>query len=101
MLATVLHSAFNHFFIAPTVTTVLILVVLPAFFVGVFHFSEARTREWLGTGFDTDAELLATITAWRAMSIPLARIDSSSRRRSRQTMSTTVAGGNRPRSSSR
>jgi RsiW-degrading membrane proteinase PrsW (M82 family) len=65
-LVTVLHSAFNHFFIAPTVTTVLILVVLPVFFVAVFHLSEARTREWLGTGFDTDAELLETITAGRA-----------------------------------
>jgi len=65
-LATVLHSAFNHFFIAPTMTTVLILVVLPAFFVGVFHFSESRTREWLGTGFDTDAELLESIGAGHA-----------------------------------
>jgi RsiW-degrading membrane proteinase PrsW (M82 family) len=65
-LATALHSAFNHFFIAPTVTTVLILVVLPVFFVGVFHFSEIHTRDWLGTGFDTDAELLETITAGRA-----------------------------------
>jgi RsiW-degrading membrane proteinase PrsW (M82 family) len=65
-LATVLHSAFNHFFIAPTISTVLILVVLPAFFVAVFHFSERRTREWLGTGFDTDAELLESITAGQA-----------------------------------
>jgi RsiW-degrading membrane proteinase PrsW (M82 family) len=65
-LAIVLHSAFNHFFIAPTVTTVLILVVLPVFFVAVFHFSETRTREWLGTGFDTDAELLEIIGAGRA-----------------------------------
>jgi RsiW-degrading membrane proteinase PrsW (M82 family) len=66
VLGTVLHSAFNHFFIAPTVTTVLILIVLPVFFVAVFHFSETRTREWLGTGFDTDAELLETIAAGRA-----------------------------------
>jgi RsiW-degrading membrane proteinase PrsW (M82 family) len=65
-LAIVLHSGFNHFFIAPTVTTVLILVVLPGFFVGVFHFSESRTREWLGTGFDTDAELLEIVAAGRA-----------------------------------
>ncbi len=65
-LATVLHSGFNHFFIAPTVTTVLILVVLPLFFVAVFHFSESRTREWLGTGFDTDAQLLEMISAGRA-----------------------------------
>jgi RsiW-degrading membrane proteinase PrsW (M82 family) len=65
-LATALHSGFNHFFIAPTVTTVLILIVLPVFFIAVFHLSETRTREWLGTGFDTDAELLETITAGRA-----------------------------------
>jgi len=65
-LATVLHSSFNHFFIAPTMSTVLILVVLPTFFVGVFHFSESRTREWLGTGFDTDAELLESIRAGHA-----------------------------------
>ena len=65
-LATVLHSGFNHFFVAPTVTTVLILVVLPLFFVAVFHFSESRTREWLGTGFDTDTELLGMISAGRA-----------------------------------
>lgn len=65
-LAIVLHSGFNHFFIAPTLTTVLILVVLPVFFVAVFHFSEIRTRDWLGTGFDTDSELLETITAGRA-----------------------------------
>jgi RsiW-degrading membrane proteinase PrsW (M82 family) len=65
-LAIVLHSAFNHFFIAPTLTTVLILVVLPVFFVAVFHLSEARTREWLGTGFDTDAELLESIRAGHA-----------------------------------
>jgi RsiW-degrading membrane proteinase PrsW (M82 family) len=62
-LATVLHSAFNHFFIAPTATTVLILLVLPTFFVVVFHLSEGRTREWLGTGFDTDAELLESVNA--------------------------------------
>ena len=65
-LAIVLHSSFNHFFIAPTLTTVLILVVLPAFFVAVFHFSERQTREWLGTGFDTDAELLEMISEGRA-----------------------------------
>ncbi len=62
-IATILHSAFNHFFISPSMTTVLILMANPAFFVGVFHFSESRTREWLGTGFDTDSELLEIIAA--------------------------------------
>jgi len=62
-LAIVLHSGFNHFFIAPTVTTALILVALPAFFLVVFRLSEGRTREWLGTGFDTDAELLEVVVS--------------------------------------
>jgi RsiW-degrading membrane proteinase PrsW (M82 family) len=62
-LAAVLHSLFNHFFIAPTLSTALLLVVLPAFFVAVFHVSERRTRDWLGTGFDTDAELLSVIAS--------------------------------------
>ena len=66
VVGTLLHSVFNHFFIAPTITTVLILVVLPAFFIAVFHLSESRTREWLGTGFDTDAELLEAIAAGQA-----------------------------------
>jgi RsiW-degrading membrane proteinase PrsW (M82 family) len=65
-MAIVLHSVFNHFFIAPTVSTALILVALPAFFVAVFRVSERRTRDWLGTGFDTDAELLEAIVSGRA-----------------------------------
>ncbi len=62
-LAVVLHSIFNHFFVAPTVSTALLLIAPSSFFVAVFHISERRTREWLGTGFDTDAELLQVIVA--------------------------------------
>jgi len=61
LIAWSLHSLFNHFFFSPYASTVLILVVLPAFFVVVFHFSEKRTRDWLGVGFDTDSELLELI----------------------------------------
>ncbi len=64
-LAIVLHSAFNHFLIDPTMTTALILVALPGFFFGVFELSERRTRDWLGVGFDTDAELLEMLQAGR------------------------------------
>ena len=64
-LAIVLHSVFNHFFLSPNATTALLLVLLPCFFALVFRVSESRTREWLGTGFDTDQELLALITAGR------------------------------------
>jgi RsiW-degrading membrane proteinase PrsW (M82 family) len=63
LLAVLLHSAFNHFFIAPDLSTLALLIVLPLVFVAVFRVSEQRTREWLGTGFDTDAELLELVHA--------------------------------------
>jgi hypothetical protein len=56
-----LHSLFNHFFFSPYVSTMLILATLPVFFIVIFHLSERRTRDWLGVGFDTDAELLELI----------------------------------------
>lgn len=64
-LAAALHSGFNHFFLSPNVTTALLLVVLPVFFGAVFVKSEARVRSWLGTGFDTDQELLTLINSGR------------------------------------
>jgi hypothetical protein len=60
-VAVLLHSAFNHFFISPNLTAVLLLVITPIFFVALFHLSELRTRDWLGVGFDSDQELLQLI----------------------------------------
>jgi RsiW-degrading membrane proteinase PrsW (M82 family) len=61
LLAIALHSLFNHFLVSPRVTTVLMLFFLPAFFVVIFELSERVTRDWLGVGFDSDAELLQLI----------------------------------------
>jgi len=61
VVAWTLHSLFNHFFFSPYLSTALILVVLPIFFITVFHLSERGTRDWLGVGFDTDTELLEII----------------------------------------
>lgn len=61
LLAVILHSVFNHFFLTPDLSTLVLLTVLPLVFVQVFRVSEKRTREWLGTGFDTDVELLQII----------------------------------------
>ncbi len=65
LLAVLLHSAFNHFFLAPDLSTLALITVLPLVFVLVFRASEERTREWLGTGFDTDAELLELVHSGR------------------------------------
>lgn len=61
LLAVAIHSAFNHFILAPDLSTLVLLAVLPVVFVQVFRVSESKTREWLGTGFDTDVELLQII----------------------------------------
>jgi RsiW-degrading membrane proteinase PrsW (M82 family) len=65
LFAMLLHSAFNHFFLSPNVSTAVLLLVLPGFFAAVFRVSESRTREWLGAGFDSDQELLAAINSGR------------------------------------
>lgn len=61
VLAAILHSSFNHFFLSPDRSALLLLVALPVLFLLIFRLGESRTRDWLGTGFDTDAELLELI----------------------------------------
>jgi len=63
----VLHSIFNHFFISPSLTTVAILILVPAAMVLVFSQSERATRQWLGVGFDTDRDLLEMTTTGNLM----------------------------------
>ncbi len=60
--AIVIHSLFNHFILPPVISTLLTVILLPGMLLAVFAKSEERTREWLGVGFDNDAELLTMIT---------------------------------------
>ncbi len=66
LLAVALHSFFNHFFLSPSQSTVILLVILPIVFIAVFRASERSTRRWMGIGFDTDSELLEAINSGRA-----------------------------------
>lgn len=61
VVAAVLHSLYNHFLLQPVLATALIVLVFPYVTIGVFKQSERDTRSWLGTGFDTDQELLRAI----------------------------------------
>lgn len=63
LLAILLHTAYNHFFVSPLASTVFILIALPLVTLLVFRRSEESTREWLGHGFDIDRELLSMITS--------------------------------------
>jgi len=60
-LAFSLHALFNQFILDAMIETAVVLVGMPLLVAIVFEQSERATRQWLGTGFDTDVELLELI----------------------------------------
>jgi len=62
-IAVIVHSVFNHFFFAPIINTLAVLLTLPLLLVVVFDRSEKAVSDWLGTGFDADTELLELINS--------------------------------------
>jgi RsiW-degrading membrane proteinase PrsW (M82 family) len=63
--AVLIHSVFNHLFISPVFSTLVILLVLPPLIFLVFGKSEASLQSWLEVGFDADTELLELIYSGR------------------------------------
>jgi hypothetical protein len=62
-LAVVLHSAFNHLVASPRAATLATLVTLPPLMFFVFQRSEQAVVDWLGRGFDADAQMLESINS--------------------------------------
>lgn len=62
LLAYATHSFFNHFILSPTLSTTLILLILPLLVYLVFQRSERATQEWLGVGFDADQEVIRQLS---------------------------------------
>jgi len=73
LMAIVIHSAYNHFFISPELSAVSIVVGLPLIMLAVFQQSERALQKWLGVGFDTDSELLRMITTGNITGTPVGR----------------------------
>jgi RsiW-degrading membrane proteinase PrsW (M82 family) len=71
--AIVLHSLYNQFLVAPLLATALIVLVFPYIFMFLFQQSERETRSWVGTGFDTDQELLRVMRAGQVSDTPVGR----------------------------
>ena len=61
LIAFLIHSAFNHFFFSPILSTLGIIVILPPLMMLVFERSEKSLCAWLNVGFDADTELLELI----------------------------------------
>jgi protease PrsW len=70
-LAVVIHSAYNLSFLPPIYMSILVFVSLPLILYVIFERSEKSIGEWLGTGFDSDAEMLALINSGNLTGSPL------------------------------
>ena len=80
-VAVVLHSAYNHAFVSPLVSMLGVLVVVPLCMAAVFMRSERAVGDWLGRGFDADAELLASMESGSFPDSPAGRYLASLRDR--------------------
>ena len=63
VVAVVAHSVYNHFFLMPIINTLLVFASLPILFAVVFQHSEKSLQDWLGIGFDADAEIIELINS--------------------------------------
>jgi len=70
-LAIGLHIGFNHLVHWPTAAAVAMLLVLPSLFYLVFERSDEAVGNWLGKGFDADAEMLELINSGRVSDSPV------------------------------
>ena len=57
-LAVIVHSLYNHLLFNPLLATAALLGVMPLLVVAIYERSERATRDWLGSGLDSDIERL-------------------------------------------
>lgn len=62
-VACLLHSFYNHFFLAPVLQAVGTLLLLPPLLAMVFHRSAQAMHKWLELDFDADTDLLDVINS--------------------------------------
>ncbi len=65
LVASAIHSLFNHFFFSPINNAITVLIVLPIMMTVVYRQSERAVASWLDVGFDADTELLELINSGR------------------------------------
>ncbi len=58
-----IHSFFNHFFLSPALSAMVILLFFPPLTLLTFARSEKALKKWLNSGFDGHAQLLELINS--------------------------------------
>jgi protease PrsW len=64
-LAYLIHSLFNHFYVAPIIQTAGIIIILPIIFIAIFQYNEKQLHNWLEIEFANEIELLNMINKGR------------------------------------
>ena len=72
-LAVVLHMGYNHLSDWPRVSAVVSLLLLAPLLYAVFRYGETALGDWIGQGFDADAEMLELINSGRLSDSPVGR----------------------------
>jgi len=80
VVAVLLHSGFHHLSHAPLIATLVTMLTLPPLQWLVFERSEQALRQWIGHGFDADAQLLELIGSGGFASSPPGRYLASLKR---------------------
>ncbi|MFO7652425.1 MAG: PrsW family glutamic-type intramembrane protease [Candidatus Krumholzibacteriia bacterium] len=70
-LAVLIHSGFNHFFLTPALTAMTLIAGVPLVLAAVYQQGESTLEQWLGLGFDTDAEMLRIIDSGQVSATPV------------------------------
>lgn len=63
LVASFLHSIFNHFLVSPIIETLAILLVLPPLLFFVFRRSASAMHDWLEIDLDADMDLISMINS--------------------------------------
>ena len=61
LIAVFIHWIYNQILFTPLINTLGVLIVLPLVFSFIFIRGEKSLQRWLGTGFDSDMEMLSLL----------------------------------------
>ena len=59
--AVLIHSLYNHFFISPLFSAVVIFIAFPLILSFIFQLNDNYLRKWLEVEFDTEARLISML----------------------------------------
>jgi protease PrsW len=72
-IAVVLHIGYNHLSAWPRVAAIGCILLLAPLLYAVFQYSERVVGNWLGQGFDADAEMLELINSGQLSNSPVGK----------------------------